>query len=1076
MQKCYINSKAIVFVVLLTAINFFAYGQHKELLFRSITTDHGLASSNILSIIQDTNGFMWIGTYDGLHRYDGKNIKIYQHNINQPNTLPDNLIRDIYIDQKNNMFIGTNTGISLYNKSTDDFINFNHDSTSCLYNSGFHANDIELDSKGNIWVATNIGLLRFDHKNNVCDWFKHEPDNPESLSNSFCTALHIDDKDRIWVSTHEGFNLFNFAVNTFEIIKKGKQNDDFSNFKFLKIAEDQSNNLWINSEEGLFKLNLSQPNEYQLQHFSHRPRDPYSISGNMLSGIYTDKNNGLWIGAENNGLYRYNRGQENFFRIHSAGANVSNLDNISVNAITHDNAGNLWLGTYGHGVLIASPNSAGISLFQDIEVNGKTFSSTLVNSFLEDQNGMIWIGTDGNGLFSFDKKSRAFKNYSSENSGLQNNYILSMVKDDSQNLWLATWDGGLIRFNIREESFQSFTMQNSEIPDNKIYTVAKDRKDQIWLGSHYDGLIHFDPQKKVFTSINKISEDLGENTVNVVKPDSQGKLFVATTKGVVIYSPGSNSIEKFVTGNNEEVGIEQIEINDLEVENDTSIWVGTLMGLYQFNPVSGKTSRFTTNDGLPADIINALEFDHSKFLWVTTSNGLCRLNPGNMSVVVFNKNDGMQSNEFRPRSALLDSEGDLFIGGINGFNIINPDKIERNKNIPAISLTGMDIFHIPVKPGEPGAPLQKVISETEKIVLNHDQSVLTFHFAVLDFTSPGKNQHAYMLENFDNDWTYCGNSRQATYTNLDPGEYVFRVKGANNDGIWNEEEASLKIIITPPWWQTWWFKVIAGLTLAFLIFIVFYTRITSLKRRQHILEQRVEERTRELARLNATKDKLFSIISHDLRSPFNVILGYTDVLRKEYKTFDEKTMDSILANLSEAGESAFSLLENLLNWSGTQRGTTDFSPVETTANEMVKSVLPEIKSIARKKNIEIVNHVAEKNIKLKADKNMLSVVLRNLLNNAIKFSNPGSKIWLNAEAGEQENIVFSVQDEGVGMSPEKAKTLFKLEETTTENGTKGEKGTGIGLILCKEFVEMHGGEIWVESQPGKGTIFYFSVR
>ena len=1067
------NLIKIITLLLFLAVSFSGYAQQKQLLFNGITTDDGLVSSNILSIIQDDNGFIWIGTYDGLHRYDSRELKVYQNKAGEPNSLADNLIRSLFIDKNNNMLVGTNTGISLYNKNSDQFINFNQDTASCLYNFTFQANDITTDNKANIWIASNVGLVKFNRADNNYKLFTHDSSNPESISNTFCTALHIDSYNRLWISTQQGLNVYDAKNQSFTKVNIGINGEDFSGYRFLDMAEDQNKNLWVNSEDGLFRIKLTGNSEEKLQHFSPNPDDPNSISGNMLSEIYVDRENNLWVGAENNGLYQFNRSNQNFNTVISNGRSVQNLQDISVNAIFQDNAGNLWIGTYGHGVLTVSKNSYAISLFQDIVAENKTYTSTLVNAFLEDSFGNIWIGTDGNGIFRFDKANQKFKNYSTENSGIGNDYILSMIEDENKNLWLASWDGGLIRFNPKNETFKSFTTENSDIHGNKIYTVAKDKNNKIWLGSHYGGLILFEPSENKFTSINRISNDLGENTVNVVKPDSRGNLYVGTTKGLIIYNPSAKKVEKIV-GDSAKLHIGNIEINDVYVENDTSIWVGTLMGLFQFNPATSKTRKYTTADGLPGDIINALITDQFGVLWVTTSNGICRFDPKKSSITVFNKDDGMQSNEFRPRSALIDSEGNLFFGGINGFNIIDPEKIVRNKKVPKVQLTGLDIFHMPVKPGEPNSPLDKIIAETEKIVLNYDQTVLTFHFAVLDFTSPGKNQHAYMLENFDSEWTYCGNSRQATYTNLDPGEYIFRVKGANNDGVWNEEGASLIVEVKPPWWQTWWFKALLILVVAFIILSVFYVRIKNLEKQKQVLEKRVEERTRELAKLNATKDKLFSIISHDLRSPFNVILGYTDVLKEEYKSFDEETMDNVLADLKESGESAFNLLDNLLNWSSTQSGTINFNPKKTTATEITRSILPEVKSIAKKKNIEIVNHVTRKNILLVADENMLSLVFRNLLTNAVKFSNQGGKIWVDAETNNQA-VKFSIKDEGIGIPAEKIALLFDLAENTTQNGTSGEKGTGLGLILSKEFIEMHKGKIWVESEPGKGSTFYFSI-
>jgi ligand-binding sensor domain-containing protein/signal transduction histidine kinase len=1065
------TDKIFVIIILLLSLNLISAGQRIQ--FNNLTTNDGLSSSNILCIQQDKNGFVWIGTYDGLNRYDSKEFKIYKHETNNPNSLPDNLIRSLFIDSENNMYVGTNTGISKYNINTDKFLNYCGDTTSCLFNFSFQANDVEIDKEGKLWIATNIGLVLFDEGNNEYELFTHNNENKGSLSNSHCTSVHADKQGQIWVSTQSGLHVFDDKNKTFRLIDKGINGENFSAYLFLKIVQDKYGTIWVNSEDGLFRINLLN-NEEKLEHFSNDPENPKSISKNMLASNWIDKENRLWIGAENNGLYRYDSENRNFSHIRSGSSNIK-LTDLSINAIFEDNAENMWLGTYGHGVLIVPKNSYAISLFENFNVEGINYNNNLVNTFLEDKKGQIWIGTDGKGIFLLDKKTEQFKNYNTHNSGLSNDYILSLIEDENQIIWMATWDGGLIRFNPRNKTFTSFTTQNSNIPDDKIYSMALGKNNELWMGSHYGGLIHFNQNSNKFTSINELNANIGDNTVNVIKNDDVGNLFIGTTRGLVKYDTSTKQLKKIVINNKNDNSILDAEINDIVIETDTSVWFGTLLGLGHLNPKSGKLIKYTTEDGLPGNTINGLIKDNTGNLWVSTTSGICRFDSSNGSFRVFTKDDGLQSNEFRPRSINIDKAGKLYFGGVNGFNIIDPEKITANKILPEVRITGMDIFHIPVTPTSPDSPLKKNITETKKVELKYNQSVLTFHFAVLDFTSPNKNQYAYKIDEIDNDWVYCGNSCEATYTNLDPGEYVFHVKGANNDGVWNELGASIIISVTPPWHKTWWFKSLLIFTFALIVLAIFYIRISVLKRQKLILEDKVERRTKELAKIIATKDKLFSIIAHDLRNPFNAILGFTDLLLDDYKDYDEKTLNKILINLKESGENAFTLLTNLLEWSGIQKGTIDFLPIETTASEVILKSIIEINSQCKKKEITIIDETEGKYIPLFVDINMLLLVLRNLLTNAIKFSNSGTRVIIDILQGEGEFVTFRIEDQGVGIDSEKAKTLFSFGENNPSVGTKGEKGTGLGLILCKEFVKRHGGNIWVESVPGKGSVFCFTV-
>jgi signal transduction histidine kinase len=409
------------------------------------------------------------------------------------------------------------------------------------------------------------------------------------------------------------------------------------------------------------------------------------------------------------------------------------------------------------------------------------------------------------------------------------------------------------------------------------------------------------------------------------------------------------------------------------------------------------------------------------------------------------------------------------MGGTKGFNIIYPEKIIENKTIPAILITDFKLFDKSVKPGIGDSPLNQSITMTKSITLTHAQSVLTFTFAVMDFSAPEKNQFAYMLENFDRDWIYPGNIGEATYTNLNPGHYILHVKGSNNDGLWNQTGTSLNITILPPWYGTLWFRIITVIGIILFISLIFVLRLSSLRKHKLKLEETVALKTLELKELNSSKDKFFSIIAHDLKHPFNTIIGFSRLLRDEAETREPDKIQEIAAIINNSAVQTFRLLENLLEWANAQRKKVTFIPVQIDLRGLMEEEFPTLNNSAADKNIGLRSTIPE-NIILYADRNMIRTIIRNLISNAIKFTNRNGKVEISAL--EINNTVeISISDTGVGMSEEIISKLFRIDGDVSTKGTENEKGTGLGLFLCKEFVDQHSGKIIVESNPGIGSVF-----
>ncbi|MGA2406604.1 MAG: two-component regulator propeller domain-containing protein [Bacteroidales bacterium] len=1075
MKSRYFSILFIHFLILLLTSMSGVYAQPKRLQFKHLTTDDGLSSSMATSILQDYKGFIWIGTYDGLNLYDGFNFVVYKNNTADSSSLADNLVRTMIEDKAHNLFIGTQNGLCLYDRKNDRFLNYMLDKSSPLRGKNCIVAKIAEDSYGNLWLATNIGLIYFDRIKNQIINYTHDPNNPESISEDYTESVLIDKNGRVWVTTRKGLNLFQPQKGTFRRITQGERDtDDLSNTFFLDMTEDREGNLWFGSTEGLYCLKNSPEGKItNLICYRHDTLDKFSISSNQIKSLYVDDMGDLWIGTENDGINLFDRENQKFWRYRQDDYDPKSLNNESIQAIYQEKAGNMWFCTFTGGLNYALKNRDAIILYKTLPGAPFSLSHNTVTCFLEDHLGQIWVGTDGGGLNLFDRLTGRFLRFNTNNAHLTSNAILCLYEDSNNQIWFGTWGGGLIHYDGKTKSFTSFTTKNSGIKDNNIYAIAEGDNDDLWLGSFDKGLIHYLIKEGKFINYNTSSGGLANKMIVKIRRYSKDCLLIGFPSCFQIFYPAEDRFITYLYDPNDANSLSNYAVTDILVENDTCVWIGTKNGLNRFNPKTESFIRYYVKDGLPDNDIKGLIIDDSGLLWVTTNIGVCRFDYKNGKFKNFTKADGLQGNEFFERSILKIKSGALLMGGTKGFNLVYPDKVVENKNIPEVLITDLKIFYKSVKPGAENSPLIQNITETKTLTLSSRQSVLTFYFVVMDFTAPEKNQYAYKMEGFDQNWIYSGNKSEATYTNLDPGEYVFSVKGSNNDGVWNEKGISIRITILPPWWNTLWFKVTIISAIVFLIVYIFLSRVRRLKKQKTLLEKTVAMKTSELNELNASKDKFFSIIAHDLKNPFNTIIGFSEMLKEEITSGELNKSGEYAGMIYDSATKTYRLLENLLEWANSQRGKISFNPIPLNLSEIFKEDFRILNEIAGRKNIELNSRFTD-DLTIVADKNMIKTILRNLISNAIKFTYKNGKVEITATI-DNKQVEISVSDSGIGMTKETMAKLFRIDSNLSTHGTENEKGTGLGLILCKEFVEKHGGKIWVESESGKGSIFRFTL-
>ncbi len=718
-------------------------------------------------------------------------------------------------------------------------------------------------------------------------------------------------------------------------------------------------------------------------------------------------------------------------------------------------------------------------------------SGNVIASIYKDEGGLLWIGTWGQGLNLYNRETGSMERFSMSLPGnhyLTNDFVHVIFRDKEKNIWIGTRDG-LHVFDVKNRRFIRLKefFKAPMAPDfrgMRICMVIAGRDGSYWIGTQ-SGLYRILPgwsATEVFTADSPPHHRIGGNLIYCIREDHEGKIWIATLNGLDVYDPVNLKMSHFRKNESKNSLCDNFVISLCEDENG-DMWIGT--GSY-VNKYVRKDSTFlyyAKKDGLPNNNIFEILRDHQSTMWFATGSGLSRFDKATGTFRTYTVDEGLQSPEFNIRACFNSPDGEVFFGGMNGLNSFYPEQLGDNLNIPEILITAV------YKSTRTG----KEYVEPDRngtVVLQHSDQTFTIEFVALEYTNPEKNQYAYMLEGLSNGWIQIGNRRFVPFSNLPPGEYTFRVKGSNNDGVWNQAGRSIRIVILPPWWRSWWAWTVYVLILVGGIIVYIRLRERKLRQERDILENKVHERTlqiekknleivqknetlnnlnSELTALNGTKDKFFSIIAHDLRNPFNSIIGLTDIVLGNLENPDIPKIRKSVGDIRDASRHAFDLLQNLLIWGRSQTGNLDYKPVPFDLAERIQENIDLVAGQATRKNITLRSEVTDL-IVVQGDIQMINTIFRNLLTNAIKFTSRDGEVVVSAGINDSFCQV-SVEDNGIGISPEVMNKIFLIESKYTRKGTEQERGTGLGLILCKEFVEKHGGKITVTTEPNKGSCF-----
>lgn len=1003
--------------------------------FRHYNIENGVSSNNISTLFQDQKGYIWIGTENGLNRFDGNQFTLYQKNNPLYSNFHANSINTICETTDKELWLGTDNGVFIYNQVKDTFTPFVKQTSDKTSITSWITHIIQ-DKAGNIWIATHKqGIFLFNTQTDKLTQFEI-PQN-----DNIVTRILNDEQNNIWLSGPYQLCKLNKVNNTFETYAIEEKTESIYS---MALWEDSSNHIWIGTwNKGLWKLD---PRTKQVEKY---------LTGEKGKGILhihsiLEYSPELLLIGSDDGLTIFNPVTHESFLYDNYGDSEKSLSDKFIYPILKDREGGVWIGTYYNGISYLPPYCGqfnGYSESSDIPY----FNSRIISRFCEGENGNIWIASDDSGLSCFNPSTMQFLDFNGrEKLNKHNLHALCMVDKD---LWIGTYGNGIQILNIQTGVIKNYSISNG-LDENSIYSIFKDSQGQIWTGS-MNGICQYDAQKQRFNPIKYL-----EALVIEIAEDAKGNLWIATQgKGLFRYSPQKNKEWKKY---GLEKGFNSLTVNHLCINKDNEIWAATSEGLYLYNPLK---DIFTYQPlRLPNECITAI-LEGEDCLWLTTAKGLVKYTPTTQETQIFTKSDGLQSEAFIMASALKTRNGEFYIGSINGFNTFYPHQLKLNTQKPNVVLTSLEIFNQKIDTQKDGT-LPEAIDHLKEIHLSYKDNVITLNYAALSYCTPQKNQYAYMLEGFDKGWNYVGSQHSTTYTNLPAGTYTFRVKASNNDNIWNEEGTSIRIIVHPPFYLSLPFKI--GYVLLFLLTLGLLLRYVIRRSEKKHAKAIDELNSKKEIEIHEAKINFFTMIAHEIRTPVSLIIGPLEkIMQSTHIPINERQELEIIDRNSQR---LLYLVNQLLDFRKVEQKEIRMKFSSQSIKELMQAVCERFSPTLQQNGVSFSVTYPDEHFHADVDKEALTKVLSNLLTNANKYTQSRIEVRFQ-EHPEKQTFSIEVQDNGKGMNEEELTKIFKPFYQASEN----KPGTGIGLSIVKGIVEAHHGQVNVTSQPGHGSSFMITL-
>ena len=1101
--------KSLLLIFAFLALWLFSFSQQYS--FESYSIEQGLSQSVVNCVMQDKDGFIWVGTQHGLNKFNGYNFEIYTFDPSDTNSISNNWIYSLIEDKAGNLVVLTKGGVNIYDRHRNIFSRLKLSGSSGRAGNKYPY-DVILTHDGKICfnMAPDLVILDQDKRTVI----RHTSSLEYDGSVKDLKVPMIEDRTgQIWMGSTRGLSRFNPKTGKFEyFLNIPSNNSSISNNNISALFEDRDGDIWVGTADG---LNVYNRNLNTFRRFYREPREQWSLSISVIRAVIQDKNRNFWIGTEGGGL--------NLLRMTSAGKPVFEVFNSEINRLPHnivndlmvDRSGNLWIGTLS-GLCKTDLKKQKFKLYRkDATPYSVDLLGNVIASIFKDDRGRVWVGNWGQGLNILDRKTGAVQHFSSRlpgNRHLVNDFIHYIYQDDRKRIWLGTRDG-LMVWKADNNSFipSGEFFRGLGIPDFKgirINKILQDDHGNYWIAST-NGVYLFNlanGSSKHFSTEADESHRLSGNLVYCIARDQQGLIWIATLDGLDVYNPAKEKVSHFLKVQGSENSLSDNFVISLCVDHNDDIWIGTGSGVNKFQKKDSSFHYFSKQSGLPTDQVFEILEDSRQDLWFSTGNGLSRFHPVTGSVRTFTPEEGSQSLEFNLRSAYRGSDGEMFFGGMNGFNSFYPDSLKDNSFIPAINLTAF------TKTSSDGVNTRINPQNITEAELDNNYPSFTIEFVALEYTKPEKNRYSYKMEGISDQWIDIGNRRFVPFSNLPPGEYTFRVKGSNNDGVWNEKGSSIKIIIKPPWFKSTLAYIIYAIDLLLILFIFVRWRLRRLVMEKNLLEGKVRDRTQQietqrdlllksqqdldtinkelekrvqdrtseylLAKEKAeSSDRLKTAfmhsISHEIRTPLNGILGFGQMMLDYEMTPEEKKMYFDI--LQRSSDRLLNTITDYMDISLIVTGNLDvnrkwFNPVS-----LLDGLFANYEHVARVKKLDFSLILPPDNGQghFFTDQELLSKILGHLLDNAIKFTDQGS-----VEFGyntRDEELQFFVRDTGCGIAEDDYDLIFDHFAQAGIEGSIFHEGSGLGLSIAKGLVQMLGGRIWLRSSAAEGSTFFITI-
>lgn len=1022
--------------------------------FKNLNVEDGLSHNTVFSILQDSQGFMWFGTKDGLNRFDGSRFKIFKNDPQNPQSIGSNTVQSLYEDRQGKIWAGTNQGVYLYDPETERFSFFDARDQDGNRVWG-QILEIQEDNNHQVWIASSSsGLYRYGPKSNTLTHFYHDPQKPGSLASGSVSSMTIDNKNNIWVgilgggiqkfiAANESFDKYDspqadlgkdLILDLFDhdqelligtkngglkkllkstgsvenVLEKDKEN----NTLFIRdMAKLNANELWICTELGIYIYN-TMTNAYR--HVSQNPNDPYSIADNAVYSIFKDREGGVWIGSYFGGVDYLPNHQTVFEKYYPINGSNSIL--------------------------------------------GKR-----VREFAEDDRGYIWIGTEDNGLSRFNPGTGEFKNFlpgKSEN-GISYHNIHGMLYKEGK-LWLSNHSMGL-RLDIldtKTEKVEKIDQSNLQNPlyDSDIFSILEDRKGNKWFGT-ISGVYKMEKGSKTLAFVNEINISFFIDMME----DSKGRIWFATTNnGLFLYDTDLNKVSHFLPNPDQKDALPGISVISMLEDSQNNIWLGTEgYGFAKFNEGVQTFTRYDDLKGIPSSTIYSIVEDDLGFLWISTAKGLLRFEPNASKIEIFTKSNGLLSDQFNYKSGFKAGDGTLYFGSLNGFIKFDPKSFVKQESEPKIVLTGLKLFNRDISPGDDQKVLDKSILHTQAIKLNHDQSTLTFNFAAINYTSMGAWKYAYIMEGLEKEWNYLDQNQEISYLNMPPGKYTLLVKTVDNENNLSDASASLEIEISPPFYFSKWAYILyVTLVLALIFWLVNTYRTRVAKRHRENIRMLEDNKEKEIYQ---AKIQFFTNITHEIRTPLTLIKGPLEVLLNRKEKFDCETKENLLV-MERNSNRLINLSNQLLDFRKAEKQNFSLSFVSTDICRLLKDLHYRFQPLADQNHLQFSLHLVVEKFFVDIDKEEVTKILSNLISNALKNAATEVSIYLNPKETNSALFSITVCNDGKLIEEHVREKIFEpFYQINDEANENKRNGTGLGLPLSRSLAELHQGELKIDS-------------